>query len=76
MEQNDKFQRRPKYRLLSQLETKFKNICSILQDNKYPQTVINISIKQKTVRVNSKLREVPKRMPFMPLAFLARKNFS
>ena len=71
IEESDKFRRRPKHHLFNQLETKLENVCSVLQ--KHPESVINISIKQKFARVNSKLK-VP-RNARLPKDFLDRQNF-
>ena len=63
MDKLTKFRRRLKYYLLNKLETKLENICSVLQDDRYPESMINISIKQKASRINSTSTEVPKKYP-------------
>ena len=59
MGQIDEFCSRPKYHLLNKLQ----NNCSVLQDKRYPESVTNISIIQKTTRVNFELKEGSKRCP-------------
>ena len=46
-----------------------------MQDNQYPVSLINISIRQKTPCANSKFKKIPKMMPCLPYAFLAQSNF-
>ena len=55
------------------INLKLENSCSVLQDNRYPETVINISIREKIAHVNSKLKEgSTKNLE----TFLAWQNFS
>ena len=44
-----------------------------MQNNRYPKNVINFSIRQKTARANSQLREVPKVCPvYLKLSWLSK----
>ena len=59
------------------LETKLETICSVLHYNSYPESIINVSIRQKTARVNSKLiKALSKRCPVYQKLFLSKQNFS
>ena len=61
--------------MLNQFEIKLENICFFLQNNGYPESAINISIRQKTACVNSKLKEAPKGCPVYLKLFWTGKIF-